>query len=209
MNNYKRIGEKGIALEFVVRLVIALVLLIGAIFFVQRLLAGLEGGKGNFDEFVMKLGALEEGGAVQSFFLEMDRGEAIVGFISDKNELRVEWGREPLYRIKRPNECPQGEACVCDCVDDLDLKNEGGENVLSCKGQLKCKLYPLLNFESTLPKAKFIQKTFPEDDYTFYGGFIIRRSKGSFPELPGIKDKIALYLKREQDKVTICDHNPC
>ena len=194
--------------EFLVRLIIAIILVafalgIGGIIY-HSFFSTSAAAAESFQGLSNLMSGLKAGDS-RSYILEMDQGAAIIGFVKNSDQLTFD-SRDIKAAFARPPECPRDSTCLCFCTESFGLdpaNTNPSMPAVTCRGKLSCKLFSDITFPSPLSKSQFIsQRSAPDFDYTFYGGFIIRRQADD--NLPGIADRrIVLNVNREENVVAI------
>lgn len=223
--------KKGLALEALLRITIAVVLAYIAIFHIGKPAAeaafGSNDASQSFDRFVNEINSLQEGPGKQSL-VDIDEGTALIGFTKNGKEFRCYVCDQvyafssniPFYSIQKPaNEQCNGKACVCLCLKGLSKSQYvGQESKINCQ-QFSCKslnndLYNKISLESALKKKGIQIATYP---YWENGFFFVRRKNTDTPlngMIPPNDDrKISLFIEKKsigtESYVAACPSLPC
>ncbi|MBW2988952.1 hypothetical protein KY358_01400 [Candidatus Woesearchaeota archaeon] len=169
--------RRGLMTEFLLRLIIALLFFLSAIFLAKSLFRVTSGGEQSFNRFIEVIKETEEGGT-RSMNLIMDKGTAIYGFSKYSEEIsigayeRVTGRYKKAIVIKRPDNCEDRKACVCLCQEGWQGEEIGGVEEVFCNHKAKCMSMDYVDFLSDVPL-----KDIEMDVKPFYQNFFL---KGGF-----------------------------
>jgi len=141
-------------LEFLIRVVIALIVIVPTAMWIADLFRGTS--KQAIDSYNLLIKTINEivDGELGSLAFTMDPYTAIVAFSKDASEIRYLEAEEGILRpvgtFKRVSSCPTGTSCVCFCASQLQLeKNAEGKipdnPTVTCEKGLSCQ--PLKNVQ--------------------------------------------------------------
>jgi len=174
-------------LEFVVRLVIALVMVITVIAIAKSCFRISSEATGSYTELVTVIDEIQEG-ELRSKPIILDKGTAIFGFsknsekISLTNRGIITKEDKPAITIDRPSACEKDAACLCLCSSKWGRKKAlSFPHEMVCNGNIYCQ---------NIDEIDFIQeqdlKDFGVDIKDFYsyfklvGGFTFERYNKDF-----------------------------
>ena len=227
-----RNSKKAIMYEFIVRLVIALVMVTSAILIGKSFFRLSDEALDSYNELVKEIGDIKEG-ELRSMPLIMDKETAMIGFSKNSPSLKKIWWKylEGLYLkreayFKRPNSCSINNSCLCLC-------REGWESTYIDESttEYSCEKIICNDFQTDFLKKMTEQEfglitedqsdvvlskngKFPADsenleDPHFPTGFLFVRdvTYSHFPEKT--ERRFTTYFERYKNKIGICFKSPC
>jgi hypothetical protein len=198
-------NNKAIMTEAIVRITIAVIAVVIIGVMISRIYntVAYSDAEKRFDGFVESIEKLQPGQSEQDS-VSLDKNSAMIGFSreSQKVEFYLEVGKR--YKMNRPGNCEDEQACICLCSGNLDGSAGGVEVELACSGALKCKSFDQVEISSIFPA--FSLSTVSK--FTMTGGFIVRRGEKALGV--NVKDRVfQLQSTRNDNTITICDPKKC
>lgn len=206
--------KKGFMFEFLVRLIIALVFLFGALFILKSMFRLSSTAEESFNELAELIDTIEEDNRM-SIALVMDKGTAIAIFNKDKKGLYFQTGRffsgrgvndvwlpeGHTYYMKKPtDQCLDYSACICLCKK-VEMTSEG---VLCQKNTCKnIKPNTMPMYDQRNPESD-ASVDFTKDGLIIFRDVDIFRS-GTI-ENPRAK---TTYVTEHNGFVAVCQKSPC
>lgn len=207
------------ALEFFVRFVFAIILVLTAISMVKSFFNLTSQAENSFYDLSKTISEIKPD-ELNSFPLVMDRGSVIIGFAKQADFVATKLSVvNTLSYIKRISSCEQGKACLCLCrsnyeqgqsqkLSETDFANEGNLNQYNidpssksdfsvsefvCQGELLCK---------SIDSIDFISAADPEKIYRDFSGFLVQ--SGNFQARTN-----SVFIQRYKNTVAVCFKSPC
>ena len=222
-------NKKAIMYEFLVRMIIALVMIVAAIAIGRSFFRISNQGTNSFNEFVGILQNIEDG-SQESMTLAMDKGTAIIGFGQGATQvIRANYpgtgnqypptlktcatNQECHSFVNRPPSCPIDIACVCICKDYIENKFKVGCEDTTCQ-EIRGR-----NFSESISEEKLHVESVKFSS-TIYNGFVFERRKtsdkgyrdepyGLLSQPKGPPRLRGVYIQRKGDIVSACFNPPC
>lgn len=232
-------SKKGIMVELLLRIIIAIIFLWGAIAIGKSLFRVTSQGEQSFNNLVNLIENVKTEGGTLSMNLIMDQKTAIYGFSKNADEIiRPKRGETPSGKcendknchsfVKRPPSCDKGKVCICYC-SKYEAKKVFTDRIGGYEGTCKkpkCFNIDGIDFLSQISEIKlaFYGKgpLLPQivNPQNIYNGFIFEREKtdsGSWIDGPhGLLAQInmpersrAIYVENYKGVVSVCAEHPC
>ncbi|MBW2974316.1 hypothetical protein KY366_01230 [Candidatus Woesearchaeota archaeon] len=220
-------GKKGIMLEFLVRTIIAIIFLSGAVALGKSFFRVSSQAEQNFDRFVKTIEEAEEGTRSMELIMDQktmilyfDKGSDYIGFIELESAINKFFGHgDSIEYVKKPDRCPKEGACTCLCLNKLEEDKEMRDEIIfptdkeydsirhySCSKIKKCVSVSkdkILKQGITSPSIGLVNIV----DHVFKGGFFIERMALSTGPKKERRDTI--YIQNYKGNIGICENVPC
>lgn len=191
-------NNKAIAYEFLLRLIIAILFVIAAIYIAKssfRLTDAATNSYIKLQNKIIEIGEPGNNGKKIQIGIDMDKNTAIFGFSKNSQEIErlisgkninvlCEADKTQSCRafLKRPESCEKGKSCICFCreyeVDSTSIVPLITK--MHCKLQPKCKSFDNMNLWDFYQSKhlSFYPESLskPGEDHLISGGFIIART---------------------------------
>jgi len=207
-------NKKGIALGFLVTLILGLLIFGSTAFFFSRCFRLSDKGLESYEALVENIQAMEKKveGEIEAHILIMDKETALIGFTKESELVQFDASIGGDSYFERPAQCAENKSCLCLCREgfgDKELFDAWNIEVI-CETSILCNSFENIDFPSKISSEDF-GLAHPQS-YEFRGGFMFTRKRHGFTTIPkmeiGTREK-AIYLERYKEGVALCFDPPC